>query len=117
MCYISDCRTGEINRAKIWWVQAEGITACVNCYQLTGKERYLDHAISIWNYTKRYLVDEDLGDWRTVGNLDGDQDFKEDIRFLQNVFTNQEKAGKGKCPYHNARVCFEIMERIGGGIK
>lgn len=104
--YLSDCDTGKVDRSKIWWVQAEGITACYNCYQITGDETYLDYAITIWRYIKAQIVNTETGDWNTIGeNSIGDGT-------LRVVFTNEEKAGKGKCPYHNSRACFEMIKRV-----
>ena len=110
--YIGDSASGEINRAKIWWVQAEGITASFNCYQFTGDRRYLDAAVNIWNYVERDVVNHDLGEWYSVGLPPcDDTELRAQADQLKEVFNNNELAGKGKCPYHNSRTCFEIMRR------
>lgn len=110
--YIRDGYTGKENKAKIWWVQAEGITAFFNAYQLTGEKRYLNCAIAIWNYTEKFLVNHETGDWNSIGGCGtGDPEYEKDVLALRDIFTNEEKAGKGKCPYHNTRACFEIVER------
>ncbi len=112
LCYVGDMNSGRRNRAKIWWVQAEGVTAFFNCYQITGEKKYLDLAVSVWDYIEKRMVNETTGDWYSVGKGDPqDRDYEKDVMELKEIFTNEEKAGKGKCPYHNSRVCFEIMER------
>jgi mannobiose 2-epimerase len=112
MYYVADCISGEINRSKIWWVQAEGVTAFLNCFQLTGDERYLDAAISIWQYIENHMINHVLGEWYAVGtNLYTDMELQEQEKALEAVFNNKEMAGKGKCPYHNSRTCYEIIER------
>lgn len=112
MYYIEDARTGEINRSKIWWVQAEGVTAFFDAWQRIGDERYLEASVSIWNYIERYMVNHELGEWYSVGsNRQMDTDLQEEEKSLRAVFTNDEMAGKGKCPYHNSRVCMEIIKR------
>lgn len=118
MYYIVDYLTKEVNRSKIWWVQAEGITAFFDRFQRTGKEKYLDAAISIWNYVESCMVNRELGEWYSVGkNLKAEAGLQEQEEALSAVFTNDEMAGKGKCPYHNSRVCFEIMERAEAWMK
>lgn len=113
MYYRSDQNTGETNRAKIWWVQAEGITACFHCWQITGDETYLKAARDIWNYTEEQIVNPTAGDWDSVGGTSvPDEAYQRDVKALRAVFSNEEKAGKGKCPYHNSRACFEIMECV-----
>lgn len=113
MYYIADARTGEVNRSKIWWVQAEGVTAFFDAWQRTGNENYLKASVSIWNYIKQNLINQELGEWYSVGkNRRSDASLLEEESALKVVFTNDEMAGKGKCPYHNSRVCFEIMSRV-----
>ena len=93
-------------------IQAEGITASFNCYQFTGDRRYLDAAVNIWNYVERYVVNHDLGEWYSVGLPPcDDTELRAQADQLKEVFNNNELAGKGKCPYHNSRTCFEIMRR------
>ena len=110
--YMADHVNGDLNRSKIWWVQAEGITAFFDSYQRSGEERYLDAAISIWDYVEANMVNYKDGDWYCVGkNRKADETLQMQQNELACVFTNTEMAGKGKCPYHNSRACFEIMKR------
>ena len=105
-----DAVSGHVDKAKIWWVQAEGITAFMNCFQITGDEKYLDAAISIWNYTDKYVVDHEKGEWLAVGIEPGRSE--ETIASgLNCIRMCAGKASKPKCPYHNSRTCFEIMRR------
>lgn len=111
--YISNCRTGEVNRSKIWWVEAEAVTAFFNCYQMTAQEKYLDASISVWEYIKGNMVNHENGDWYAVGkNICADSELREQEKSLAKVFSNGEMAGKGKCPYHNSRMCYEIIARV-----
>lgn len=107
-----DCVSGHLNRAKVWWVQAEGITSFFNCYQLSGDEKYLDAAIAIWDYVEKYVVDYKNGEWFAVGTGDGaGPEAVAQSEAVRAVCAG--KASKAKCPYHNARACFEIMDRVG----
>ena len=51
-------------------------------------------------YTKTRLVDQKNGEWFWSINEDG------------SVNHSDDKAGFWKCPYHNTRMCLEIMERM-----
>lgn len=105
-------KTGEINKIKIWWVQAEGIISFFNCYQITGDEKYLDAAINIWEYVEKHMIDRTYGDWFSLGQGDiMDVQTIEQIQARKGRFPNV-KANKSKCPYHNSRACFEIIERV-----
>ena len=52
------------------------------------------------HYTKTRLVDQKNGEWFWSINEDG------------SVNHSDDKAGFWKCPYHNTRMCLEIMERM-----
>ena len=106
-----DINTGHLNKTKVWWNQAEGITSCFNCYQITGDEKYLDAAIGIWNYVEENVVDPTL-EWFAIGkNKVMDEEWKkQEAQF--GAFMGDEKASKAKCPYHNSRTCFEIIKRV-----
>lgn len=111
MYYEINTKTGMQNKSKIWWAQAEGVTSFFNCYQITGDEKYLDAAINIWDYTEKNVSDP-TGEWYAVGKneiMDYEWRAQEDATA---AFMGDEKASKGKCPYHNSRTCFEIMKRV-----
>lgn len=83
-----------------WWPQCETMIGCVNAWQLTGDERYMDAALKCWEFTKQYLLDDEFGEWyRNLkeGNI---PDYKE------------AKGSLWNCPYHNSRLGFELMERL-----
>jgi mannobiose 2-epimerase len=50
-----------------------------------------------WEYIKNYLVDRENGEWFWGADPDGKPNRQKD------------KAGFWKCPYHNARMCMEIV--------
>lgn len=113
----ADYRTGHVNRVKIWWTQAEGITSFFNCYQLTHDEKYLDAAINIWNYTEKNIVNQQVGEWLAVGkNPISDKELEEQEKSAVD-FMQDEIASKAKCPYHNSRTCYEIMRRADEELK
>lgn len=82
-----------------WWVQAEAIVGFFNLYQHFGDEAALEKALSLWDYVKSHLIDWDGGEWFWSIRADG------------SVNIDDDKAGFWKCPYHNSRMCLEILER------
>ncbi len=83
-----------------WWAQAEAIVGCLNAFQLTGDEYFLEVAEGLKNFIEKYFVDHNSGEW--YFRLDPDR----------KPILTYEKAGFWKCPYHNSRMCLEINRRI-----
>lgn len=94
-----DNATGELKRYRSWWPQNETVVGYVNAFELTGNEKYLDYAINNWNYSKNHFIDRKNGGWFTSVNEAG-------------VPGRGDKGGFWVCPYHNGRMCLEIMERV-----
>ncbi len=82
-----------------WWVQAENIVGHINLYQYFRDENACKIVLNGWNFIKRYLIDEADGEWWWSVSADG------------KVNRRDDKAGFWKCPYHNGRMCMEIIER------
>lgn len=99
LIYEKDLSTGRKNSERSWWPQAETIVGYLNAYQMTGNEEYLDISINCWNYTKNHFVDTRSGGWFSSVSESG-------------VPGKGDKAGFWICPYHNGRMCMEIMERV-----
>jgi mannobiose 2-epimerase len=96
-----DIATGNINDNRDWWPQAETVVGLVNVFQLTGDKTYLDEAVKCWEYIDQKLVDHENGEWFNSVSASGEINRKGD------------KAGFWKCPYHNGRMCMEIIRRTG----
>ena len=82
-----------------WWVQCENIIGNFNLYQHFGDEQALEKALRCWQWTKENLIDRQNGEWHWSVRHDGTLNLDDD------------KAGFWKCPYHNSRMCLEIIER------
>ncbi len=85
---------------KHWWPQAESVIGFFNAWQLSNDEKFLQASINSWNFIKSYIIDHQKGEW-----------FWRVSRTHQ-VYTQEQKTGPWKCPYHNSRMCMEIIERI-----
>jgi len=90
---------GKIPRKKEWWPQAEAVVGFYNAYELTGEQKFFEAADSIWEFIKNYFADSVNDEWHNELYSDNTPD------------TSMPKAGFWKCPYHNARACFEIIRR------
>ena len=97
--YEFDPKTNELIAEKHWWVQAESLIGFYNAYELTGKEKYLDIVLKNWEFIKKYILDQQNGEWFWGINKDYS-------------LIEKDKAGFWKCPYHNSRACLELINRI-----
>lgn len=93
--------TGELRTSRSWWPQVETVVGYLNAYELTGNIKYLDYSVNNWNYTKKYFVDTKNGGWYPSVNAAG-------------LPGRGDKGGFWTCPYHNGRMCLEVMERVSG---
>ncbi len=99
MIHEANLDTGHVDDDLHWWVQAENVVGWFNLYQYFGDEAALDKAERCWNYIKTQLIDYENGEWHWSRHSDG------------TLNTVDDKAGFWKCPYHNSRMCLEIIER------
>lgn len=96
-----EIENGVINKTKVWWIQAEAVTGYYNAYeQNPEKVEYKDISEKVWNFINKYFVDEKHGEW------------VENIEDLNNIDYTQALVQPWKCPYHNGRMCLEMMKRL-----
>lgn len=91
---------GEVNDTRVWWVQAEGVVGFLHAYKREPKRNeYLEAARCIWNFIKNHLIDTRIdSEWFMEVTKDGDS-------ILGRPIVEQ-----WKCPYHNGRMCFEVIK-------
>jgi mannobiose 2-epimerase len=99
MIYEKFFKSGHIDYDRHWWVQAEAVAGFLNAFSLTGNEQFLDLSLSAWRFISDHLIDRKKGEW--FWSVDKD--------LLPNI--KDDKAGFWKCPYHNSRMCLEIIEK------
>ena len=99
MVHEANLDTGYVDDDRHWWVQAETVVGFINLYQHFGDESALLKALHCWQYIKDNLIDREGGEWFWGRDAQG------------NINRRDDKAGFWKCPYHNSRMCLEIMER------
>lgn len=100
MVHEANLDTGYVDSDLHWWVQAEAVVGFFNIYQYFGDESALQKAQHCWTYIKENLIDNENGEWHWSRRKDGTLNLDDD------------KAGFWKCPYHNSRMCLEIIERM-----
>lgn len=97
----NECEKGKVDQRRIWWVQAEAVVGFYNAYQKTGDEKYLAASNDIWAFIKEHVVDHrEGGEWFWNVDENGTPEWKRPI------------VEPWKCPYHNGRMCMEIIRRI-----
>ncbi|KAA6317256.1 Cellobiose 2-epimerase, partial [termite gut metagenome] len=80
-----------------WWVQAETVVGMMYAYKNSHDAAYYEYAKQAWQYIQDKLIDRKNGEWYWSRKADG------------SINRTDDKAGFWKCPYHNGRMCMEIL--------
>lgn len=103
--YEANAKGALIDPKKHWWAQAEAVVGFYNAWQLSGDERFREAAYKAWQYIEEKVADRVHGEWRAKLSPEGRPlSFEEDHDACL--------AGPWKCPYHNSRVCYEMLTRL-----
>lgn len=97
----NECERGVVNTHRIWWVQAETVIGFLNGWQKDNSRReYLAAALSQWEFIKKYVIDgRDGSEWFWEVDQEG------------RPYPGRPIVEPWKCPYHNGRMCMEVMRR------
>ena len=87
---------GSFDDSRQWWVQAETVVGNLWLWKYHGDPDGLTRAKACWKYILEHLVRQD-GEWHWAILPDGTPDL------------SQPRAGFWKCPYHNTRMCLEVL--------
>ena len=97
----NECENGKVDAKKVWWVQAEAVTGFYNAYRNEPeKTSFLHLSEDIWKYIQNHTIDKRTGEWF------------EDIAPDNTVKPGQALVHPWKCPYHNGRMCIEMIRRL-----
>lgn len=88
---------GKYDDSRQWWVQAETVVGNLWLWKYHADPQGADRALAAWNYIRENLVDEKDGEWWWAVLEDGSRDL------------SQPKVGFWKCPYHNTRMCLQVL--------
>ena len=97
----NECEKGVVNTHRIWWVQAETVVGFLNGWKMNpDKPEYLEAAQNEWEFIKEYVIDKRSGsEWFWEVDENG------------NPYPGRPIVEPWKCPYHNGRMCFEVIKR------
>ena len=95
--YEKDDAAGHFDRDRHWWVQSEAVVGFLNAWQLSGDTGWLELASDALDYISHNISDPVNGEWYCSIRDDGSVNLEDD------------KAGFWKCPYHNTRMCLEVL--------
>ncbi|MBC5745589.1 AGE family epimerase/isomerase [Lachnospiraceae bacterium MD308] len=97
----NECEKGIVDTDRVWWVQAEAVVGFLNGYQKDkDRSEYLKAAEDIWQYIKTYLIDTREGsEWYWLLDREG------------RPYEDKPIVEPWKCPYHNGRMCIEVIRR------
>ncbi len=100
----NECEKGVVNVHRIWWVQAETVIGFLNGWQKDpSRTEYLDAAKSEWQFIKDHVMDKRQGsEWFWEVDQSG------------KPYEGRPIVEPWKCPYHNGRMCFEVIRRLEG---
>ncbi len=94
-------RDGEVIDAnREWWCQAEAVVGFWQTYVSTGEVTFAEAAGRVWAFIESKVVDRANGEWFWRILADGSPD------------ASEPKVSEWKGPYHNTRMCLEMLRRI-----
>ncbi|MBQ9409712.1 MAG: AGE family epimerase/isomerase [Clostridia bacterium] len=97
----AEAEKGVVNPRRDWWVQAEALLGYMNAWHRGEGEAFLTAALNQWEYIKNKVLDKRPGsEWFSC--LDEND-----------MPVNKPMVDEWKCPYHNGRMIFEMMETFG----
>lgn len=95
-----DGENGTLEKRYVWWVQAETVVGFLNGWERNGySQQYFNAAQQAWKFIMEKIWDKRQGgEWHAEVGEDGSAVCKPVV-------------DPWKCPYHNGRMCFEVIKR------
>ncbi len=97
----NECDRGKVDQTRVWWVQAEAVVGFVNLWQkLPEHTEYRDAAADTYRFIETHLVDRRPGsEWFWCVDKNGAP------------VPGKPIVEPWKCPYHNGRMCMELIRK------
>lgn len=92
---------GHQNVMRHWWAHAEAVVGFYNAWQKSSEDIFYQASSRVWTYIQKHFIDHENGDWFKLLNADG------------TPIQSHYKISPWECPYHAARMCFEMIKRTG----
>lgn len=97
----NECESGVTDETYVWWVQSESVIGFFNAYQRWNIKGAKNASDKVFEFIKDYIVDKrDGGEWYW------------DLNNKCEPTSQKDMVEPWKCPYHNGRMCFEMMRRL-----
>ena len=92
----------ELEKRKVWWVQAEGINALLLMHERFGREtpRYWEAFARTWSFISKHQVDARHGGWYNTVNADG------------TPIPGRPKSDRWTEGYHQGRALLTVSARL-----
>lgn len=91
-----DLDSGETDTDRHWWPQAEAMVGLEYASKISGEQKFRNAIFDIWNFTRENIIDHENGEW--FFRIDDNN----------RPYTQEDKLGMWKCPYHNSRACIVL---------
>ena len=88
---------GETDTDRHWWVQAESVVGNLWAWKFLAEPEGFRRAERALEYILDCIVDHEDGEWWWKCDAEGVPD------------RSADKAGEWKCPYHNVRMCLQVL--------
>ena len=89
---------GRFDDERQWWVEAETVVGNLWLWKYHSDPQGALRAMACWDYIREKLVDASGGEWWWAVRADASLD------------KEHPKAGFWKCPYHNTRMCLQVLQ-------
>ena len=97
---MNECENGVDDETRIWWVQAETVVGFYNAYEKSGDVKFKNAALDVFDFIEEKQTDHRKGsEWFSALDKNGEPIVKYPI------------VEPWKCPYHNGRMCLELIKR------
>lgn len=97
----NECENGVVDTHRVWWVQAEALLGFTNEFiKHPDRTDCRDAAAALWHFITEKVEDRRPGGewfWRLDGTGNPDR--------------TKPTVEPWKCPYHNGRMCLELIRR------
>lgn len=93
------CQGPALIKDKEWWQHSEALVGLIDAYALLGDQKYLDAFQEVWSFVTEYLIDSELGEWRTLVSETGE-------------VVEADLGNTWKSCYHTGRAMDETLKRL-----
>ncbi len=85
---------------KEFWQNGEVLVGFLDIYEITKEEKYLHAFENTWSFVRKYMINKNVGEWKTLVSEDGETILSSDL------------GTAWKACYHSGRSLYEAIKRI-----